>query len=104
MGGGAAFGPNAPAANAGPRSSRQRPANSPVAARRAPADYPHVISAIPVDEDASPESGDLLQGVRDANNSNQVKQSQKLKGRYEKGGANSPNGKGMGGIGAGGVM
>jgi hypothetical protein len=84
-------------------SSPRRPAaNRPATARHAPADSPHVISVIPViDEDANPESGDLLQGVRDQNRGNQVKQSQKLKGRYEKGGGMGMGGMGMGGVGAG---
>ncbi len=81
----------------GPSSPRRPAGNRPASARHAPADSPHVISVIPViDEDANPESADLLEGVRNANRGNQVKQSQKLKGRYEKGG-----GMGMGGVGAG---
>ena len=89
----------------GPSSPRRPRVNRPAAARNAPPQSPYVITVIPViDEDANPESADLLEGVRNQNRGNQVQQSQKLKGRYEKGGANSQDGKGMGGVNAGGFM
>ena len=101
MMGGAEYETNLSAPVNAPPSPRRRPNNGATVARPAPRNAPYVMSVVPTDEEAQPESTDLLEGVRNANRGNQVKQSQKLQGRYNKGMGRGGRGGRGGGVGAG---
>jgi hypothetical protein len=101
MMGGTEYETNLSAPANAPPSPRRRANNGAPVARPAPRNAPYVISVVPTDEETQSESTDLLEGVHNANRGNQVKQSQKLQGRYNKGmGMGGMGGMG-GGVGAG---